>query len=46
MTTYTCKACQAKVESDANGVRKSCACDAPIVAHLTATVTGEGGANS
>lgn len=46
MTTYTCKACKAVVQVDATGVHRPCGCDAPVVAHLTATVHGEGGANS
>ena len=43
MTRYTCKICGARVERTGDGafVRKCGCTDAPILAHLTATVTGE-----
>lgn len=46
MTTYTCKACEAPVQVDATGVHRSCTCEAPVIAHLTATASGQGGASS
>jgi hypothetical protein len=41
MTRYTCKTCGAPAQIKDDAVVKSCACDAPIIAHLKATATGE-----
>jgi len=43
MTRYTCKICGVDVERTNNGgfVRKCSCTDAPVLAHLTATATGE-----
>jgi uncharacterized OB-fold protein len=38
MTTYTCKEC-GKVIADP--AKRDCNCNAPIIAHLKATATGE-----
>jgi len=43
MTVYTCKACNAPATLNNGVVTPTCQCKAPIIAHLTATATGEGG---
>ena len=40
MTTYECKECKAPVSIDHGNARKSCTCEAPIIANLTAVAYG------
>jgi len=42
MTTYACKACGADVSVVNGAVVRTCTCEAGVVAHLTATATGQG----
>lgn len=41
MTTYQCAQCGAVAEVKDGQVVRSCACEAPVVANLMATVYGE-----
>jgi uncharacterized Zn finger protein (UPF0148 family) len=42
MTTYTCKECGKPVtRTEDGGIVRNCNCNAPIIAHLAATATGE-----
>jgi DNA-directed RNA polymerase subunit RPC12/RpoP len=42
MTRYTCKECGKEIKRTSDGgVIRDCGCDAPIIAHLKATATGE-----
>jgi len=46
MTYFTCKACGKPVKVEhGKVVRTDCApsCDAPVIAHMRASATGEGG---
>ena len=40
MTTYECKECKAPVSVDNGTVRKSCSCEAPVIANLRAVAYG------
>lgn len=46
MTTYSCKACGQDVSVKDGKVIRTCTCEAGVVAHLSATATGAGGAAS
>lgn len=43
MTTYACKCCGAAVTAVNGTMVRTCACNAPIVANLTAVARGVGG---
>lgn len=43
MTTFTCKACGKAVKVEDGKPVRDCKCDAPVIAHLKAHATGEGG---
>lgn len=43
MTLYTCQSCKAPAAVLNGVVQRSCACTAPVVAHLKAVATGQGG---
>jgi hypothetical protein len=42
VTTYTCQQCGARAVVREGEIFRTCTCDAPITAHLTATATGTG----
>jgi hypothetical protein len=45
MTSYTCRACHAPATVAQGRVLRTCACLAPIIAHLKAVASGAGSAN-
>lgn len=43
MDGYACKECGKPAEVKDGKVIKSCDCKAPVIAHMSATITGVGG---
>jgi hypothetical protein len=43
VTTYQCAACAAPAKVEAGVIVRTCACQAPVLANLKATATGQGG---
>lgn len=42
MSDYNCKECGASADVVDNNVARSCACDAPVIASMSATVSADG----
>lgn len=45
MSGYACKVCGAQATVDAAGVHRTCACNATVVASMSAHARGSGGAS-
>ena len=43
MTTYTCAKCSLPAVIKDGQIRRACACESPLIAHLKATATGTAG---